>query len=69
MNEILHQEEDGRMMTVHEMAQYLRLSEAKVYQMARDGMIPAVRIGKSWRFKKEMVDEWIRREAEFAILV
>ena len=50
-------------MTVHDVAQYLRLSEAKVYKMAQTGRVPAFRIGKTWRFTKEMIDEWIRREA------
>ena len=51
-------------MTVHDMAVYLRLSEAKVYQMANAGQIPASRVGKSWRFKKEIIDAWIRQETE-----
>ena len=51
-------------MTVHDVAEYLRLSEAKVYKMANAGRVPALRMGKSWRFKKELIDEWIRRETE-----
>ena len=53
---------DAEMMSVHEVADYLRLSEAKVYRMANSGFIPALRIGKTWRFKKEILEEWIRRE-------
>jgi excisionase family DNA binding protein len=51
-------------MTVHDVAEYLRLSEAKVYKMARAGQIPAIRMGKTWRFKRELIDEWIRQKAE-----
>jgi len=54
---------DG-IMTVHDVADYLRLSEAKVYKMAREGLIPAFRMGKTWRFKRQLIDEWIRRETE-----
>ena len=54
-------------MTVHEVAEYLRLSEAKVYKMANEGHVPALRMGKTWRFKKELIDEWIRRETELAL--
>jgi excisionase family DNA binding protein len=50
-------------MTVHDVAKYLRLSETKVYRIARAGTLPAIRIGKTWRFKKELIDEWFRREA------
>ncbi|MFA5872881.1 MAG: helix-turn-helix domain-containing protein [Anaerolineales bacterium] len=56
-------------MTVHDVAEYLRLSEAKVYKMAREGHLPALRMGKTWRFKRELVDEWIRRETELALRV
>jgi excisionase family DNA binding protein len=59
---------DG-IMTVHDVAEYLRLSEAKVYKMANEGRVPALRMGKAWRFKKELIDEWIRRETESALHV
>jgi excisionase family DNA binding protein len=57
---------DVGIMTVHDVAAYLRLSEAKVYKMANEGRVPALRMGKSWRFKRELIDEWIRRETELA---
>jgi excisionase family DNA binding protein len=46
-------------MTVHDVADYLRLSEATVYQMARTGRIPGSRLGRTWRFKKENIDAWL----------
>ena len=49
-------------LTVHDVARYLRLSEAKVYKLARESCIPAIRLGKSWRFRKDLIDEWIRKE-------
>jgi excisionase family DNA binding protein len=54
-------------MTVHDIAIYLRLSEAKVYKLAKDGQLPALRVGKSWRFRKDLIDEWMRREMEQAL--
>lgn len=54
---------DTTVLTVHDVAVYLRLSEAKVYRMAREGRVPAFRLGKSWRFRRDMIEEWIRREA------
>ena len=55
---------EGEVMTIREVAQYLRISEAKVYELARSGTIPALRIGKSWRFQKDLLKEWIRKGAE-----
>ncbi len=50
----------GGIMTVHHVAKYLRLSEAKIYRMARTGGLPAFRIGRTWRFNKGTIDDWIR---------
>jgi excisionase family DNA binding protein len=55
---------DGDVMTIKEVAQYLRLSEAKIYELARNGTIPALRIGKSWRFQKESLLVWLRKSAQ-----
>ena len=53
---------EADIMTVHDVARYLRLSEAKVYKLARQGCLPAIRLGKSWRFRKDLIDEWMRNE-------
>ncbi len=54
-------------MNVHDVAEYLRLSEAEVYKLARKGCLPALRMGKLWRFRKDLIDEWIRKETEAGI--
>lgn len=51
-------------LTVRDVANYLRLSEAKVYRLAREGNVPAFRLGKSWRFRKDLLDAWMLRETE-----
>jgi len=51
-------------MKVNDVAEYLRLSEAKVYRMANNGQLPALRLGKTWRFNKMILDDWIRRETK-----
>jgi excisionase family DNA binding protein len=50
-------------MTAQELASYLRLAEATIYRLAQAGEIPAVKIGRSWRFKKALIDEWFRSGA------
>jgi len=54
---------EDQVMTAQEVAQYLRLAEATIYRLAQTGEIPAVKVGRAWRFKKELIDEWFRREA------
>jgi excisionase family DNA binding protein len=53
--------DDKNVMTVHDVAEYLYLSRAKVYRLAKAGEIPAMRIGRSWRFRKDMLDDWFRQ--------
>ena len=49
-------------LTVRDVATYLRLSQAKVYRLAREGGVPAFRLGRSWRFRKDLIDAWMIRE-------
>ena len=49
----------SEVMTVHDLASYLKMSDARIYRMARAGKLPVIRIGKTWRFKKDMVDNWL----------
>jgi excisionase family DNA binding protein len=58
--------EKANVLTVHDVAAYLRMSEAKVYRMARSGSVPAFRLGKSWRFRKDSIDEWMLRQIGLA---
>jgi excisionase family DNA binding protein len=51
-------------LTVHEVAEYLRMSEAKVYRLAKEHRLPVVRIGKAWRFRKDLLDEWLSQHTE-----
>lgn len=44
------------MMTLPEVAEYLRLSKDTVYRMANTGKLPGSKVGNQWRFRKEDVD-------------
>ncbi len=48
-------------MTTSEVAQYLRLAEATIYRLAQAGEIPAMKVGRVWRFRKDLIDEWFRQ--------
>ena len=49
-----------KLMTLEEVAEYLRLSVHTIYKMAQKGKIPALKAGKKWRFRKEDIDKWLR---------
>jgi len=54
-------------MTVDEIAAHLKLGRTKVYQMAQDGVLPAVKVGGQWRFDRQMVDEWLERQLKLRL--
>lgn len=53
------QERRPTIMTLEEVARFLRLNKSTVYRMAREGTLPAWKLGNVWRFKKEAIEEWI----------
>ena len=46
-------------LTTKEVAKYLKLHEITICKYAAEGKIPAIRIGRVWRFDKEAIDRWI----------
>ena len=46
-------------LTIEEVAKYLRVSDRTVYDWAQKGEIPAGKIGTVWRFKKTEVENWV----------
>ena len=48
-----------QIMTTKELAEYLKLHEITVCKYAAEGKIPAIRIGRVWRFDKDAIDRWI----------
>ena len=50
---------DGDILTIDEVAKYLRVSERTVYEWAQKGEIPAGKIGTAWRFKKSELEKWV----------
>ncbi len=46
-------------LTIKEVAEYLKVTERTLYRLAQEGKIPAFRVGASWRFKRADIDAWI----------
>jgi excisionase family DNA binding protein len=51
--------EQPTIMTVREVAGYLRMHEMTIYRMARQGEIPAYKVGNRWRFNRHRLLEWL----------
>jgi excisionase family DNA binding protein len=49
-------------LTLEEVAHYLRLKPQTIYKWAQDRRIPAVKLGKEWRFRKSIIDRWLDKQ-------
>lgn len=50
-------------MTVKEVAQYLRVNQRTVYRLAVDRKLPGFKVGANWRFKRADIDAWIAAQS------
>ena len=58
---------DNAIMTIGEVADYLKVTERTIYRLAGAKQIPAFKVGGSWRFSKVDIDGWIKRQSMEAI--
>jgi excisionase family DNA binding protein len=49
-------------LTLKEVADYLKLAEKTAYRLAAEGKLPGFKVGGSWRFKREDVQSWIEQQ-------
>jgi len=47
-------------MTMDELADYLKISKSTLYKLAVENKLPGAKIGKRWRFHKDAIDDWIK---------
>lgn len=53
-------------MTIEEVAEYLRVSERTVYDWAQKGQLPGGKLGTTWRFKRSDIEGWVNRRISTA---
>ena len=51
--------EPDSIMTIEEVAAYLKIPKSTVYILAQDGKIPCQKVGRQWRFRKNTIDKWL----------
>ena len=54
---------DDHFMTTEEVLEYLHLNLKTVYRLTKSGKLPAVRVGRLWRFRKRDLDAWLESGA------
>ncbi len=50
---------EHEILTLEEVARYLRLKPQTIYKWAQEKRIPAVKLGKDWRFRRSILDRWL----------
>ena len=50
---------EQEILTLEEVAHYLRLKPQTIYKWAQEKRIPAVKLGKEWRFRRSILDRWL----------
>ena len=49
----------SEIMTMDDLAEYLKISKSTLYKLATEGKLPGQKIGKRWRFHRAAVDRWL----------
>ena len=49
-----------QVMDIKELTQYLGIGKSKIYNLIRQKKIPASRIGRQYRFSKDVIDQWLK---------
>lgn len=49
-------------LTTEEVLGYLNVNPRTIYRLIRSGELPAIRIGRQWRFRRSDLNEWIDRQ-------
>lgn len=55
---------NDEIMTIQEVALYLKLNEKTTYRLASEGKLPGFKVGGSWRFKRTDLEKWIEEQKQ-----
>jgi excisionase family DNA binding protein len=53
------------LLTTEQVAQYLKIDKFTVYRLVTQRKIPAFKVGNQWRFKKRLLEDWLKKNSNF----
>ena len=56
----------GKILTIGEVAKYLRVHRSTIYRLVHRGEIPAFKVGSDWRFYSESIEKWLEDQTKAA---
>jgi len=48
-----------KVLTIEELAAYLKISKSTLYKLAQNGEVPGQKVGKHWRFRRDIINQWM----------
>lgn len=54
---------EGEILTIREVAGFLKVTERTIYRLAAAKKIPAFKVGGTWRFSRPDIDSWINQQS------
>ena len=55
---------EGEILTIREVAEYLKVTERTIYRLSAAKRIPAFKVGGAWRFSRADIESWIRQQSK-----
>lgn len=55
-------DDEARILTIDELAKYLKVGKTTLYKLAQEGKIPGQKVGKHWRFNRVSIDRWLEEQ-------
>lgn len=55
---------NDEILTIKELANYLRIAEKTAYKFVAEGKIPGFKVGGAWRFRKDDIVQWINAQKD-----
>jgi excisionase family DNA binding protein len=52
-----------KLLTIDQVASYLKIDKFTVYRLVTQKKIPAFKVGNQWRFKKKLLDDWLNKNS------
>ena len=53
------EEKTGAVLTIEELAAYLKIPKSTLYKLCTDGEIPSAKVGRHWRFHRVTLERWL----------
>ena len=59
----MEKKDSREIMTIADVAAYLGLHELTVRRLAREGQLPALKLGRQWRVKRDLLEKWLEQRS------